>query len=691
MVSCQRSLRGSIILSIDSTTFLSVYSISVLKNTKLTVCLRLAISAEWTSESKPLDCTDRHQLFCQEVHNSLRIGLGDRVNLIHPIRNPIPDWSTAAGREPAEDRSPSIVIGLLINSEQVSRTVDKGPSVEDKQAAAVFRKFWGEKAELRRFKDGSILESLIWNRSSAEDSILQQIIQYVIRRHLGSDVADSISFLGDNVEQLLPGPRQDKPNSTLGDQPLMTTLETLEKDLRSLEGLPLQVRQISAASPALRYTSLQMPILPRRGSDMEPADIHVQFEGSARWPDDISAVQITKIAFLLKIGELLEEKNPGLTSRLGLENEKHKFVNIAFVDIICPTGANFRLRIHHERELNLLERLLKDKSYDQGRREEIVHAASAYKRNFVQQPLHTQAVRTLSTRFPVLSPSVRLMKQWRDSHLLSSHISDELIELLTVYAFVHPYPWSAPGSSRTAFLRTLLFVSKWDWRSEPLIVDFNGDLSSKEVDAISLRFEAWRKIDPAMNRIVMFAASNLDPDGVAWTEQGPSKVVAARFTSLAKGACDVVKAQGLDLEAQALFVPSYADYDFLVHLSPKFTGRGRARGKKQPAFKNLELQPTEDPTLVGFNPVQLFLDELFALFGSHIVFFHDAHQGSVIAGLWNPQTGPRAWKINVGYPTTPVAQKGKEEEAMIEINKEGVLHEIARLGGDLVVGVESVR
>lgn len=656
---------------------------------KAKVCASLSISLGWTPKSKVLDFMDRHQQFCQEVYDSLVTGLGDRVNLVYPTRTKTSAWPTALEGGPTSNRL-DIVVGLLINPEKISRTIDKGPSAEDKQAAAAFRNFWGEKAELRRFKDGSILESLIWNNSGAEGSVLQQAVQYIIRRHLGPDIAEGIKLLGDSFDQLLPGPFLGDCNATLGYQPLLSAFETLEKELRSMEGLPLQIRQISAASPALRYASLTIPTLPSKSSKMKPADIYVQFEGSARWPVDISAVQRTKIAFLLKIGELLEEKIAGLKSRLGLENEKHKFLNIAFLDIIYPAGTIFRLRIHHERELSLLGRLLKEKSYDQGRREEIAHAVSTYKRNFFQEALHTQAVRTLSTRFLLLSPSMRLMKQWRDSHLLTPHISDELIELLTILTFVHPYPWQTPGSVRAAFLRTLMYISKWDWRSEPLIVDFNGELSSKDVDAINLRFEAWRKIDPASNRLVMFAASNLDPDGVTWTEQGPSKVVAARFTSLAKAACQVVRNQGLDVDALTLFVPSYADYDFLVHLNPRFVAKGHGQGKKLPLFKNLELQAVDDDGLVGFDPVQLFLDELCDVYGSNVVFFHGAHQGSVIAGLWNPQTGPRPWKINVSYSTMPVPQAG-EAEPMISINKAAILNDIALLGGDLVSRVESMR
>jgi U3 small nucleolar RNA-associated protein 22 len=39
-------------------------------------------------------------------------------------------------------------------------------------AAAVFREFWGDKAELRRFKDGSILEAVVWEQPAGYGDML---------------------------------------------------------------------------------------------------------------------------------------------------------------------------------------------------------------------------------------------------------------------------------------------------------------------------------------------------------------------------------------------------------------------------------------------------------------------------------------------------------------------------------------
>ena len=634
------------------------------------------------------DALSDETYFCQRVHNSLRKGLGDRIRLLHLQAPTIPPWNATAPQESTKVL-PQAQVGILVDPENIGRTVDRGPSAEDKAAAAGFRNFWGEKAELRRFKDGSIRESLIWSSSDSIGNVLKQIVVYVVRRYLGKDAVDSIELIGESYDRLLRSHKPATNNPSTLFHTIMSAFERIEKEVRGLQGLPLQIRQISAADAQLRYSSLKVPNLLPSQSQKAPASICVQFEGSGRWPDDITAVQRTKIAFLVKMGELLEESTNGLIAQLGLENRNQNRINIAFLDVHYPPGIAFRLRIHHERELSLLERLLKDTSHTAASREETASALSTYRRVFIDKPNHTQAIRTLSTRFPLLSHSIRLVKQWRDSHMLSTHLSDELIELLTVRTFVQPYPWPVPGSVMTSFLRTVTFISKWDWQNEPLIVDFNGEMTSPEIEAVNLRFEAWRRIDPAMNRVAVFAASNLDPSGITWTEMGPSKVVAARFTSLAKAACNMLKEQGPNLEPEALFVASMADYDFIVYLKSSST-RNNSRETRQSAFKNLHAQSDQAKNLSGLDPVQLFLRELEVMYGSNVLFFSDEQGGSLIAGLWNPQTGPRPWKVNLAYSTKPVVRLG-DEESQISINRTATLHDIARLGGDMVSRIEVKR
>lgn len=56
-----------------------------------------------------------------------------------------------------------VVLGLDLDASQATRVVDRGPPADDPVAAPAFRHFWGEKAELRRFKDGAIVEAVKWD------------------------------------------------------------------------------------------------------------------------------------------------------------------------------------------------------------------------------------------------------------------------------------------------------------------------------------------------------------------------------------------------------------------------------------------------------------------------------------------------------------------------------------------------
>jgi U3 small nucleolar RNA-associated protein 22 len=271
--------------------------------------------------------------------------------------------------------------------------------------------------------------------------------------------------------------------------------------------------------------------------------------------------------------------------------------------------------------------------------------------------------------------------------MLSLHIKEELMELLAIRAFMQPYPWRVPSSARAGFLRTLAWIGRWDWRTQPLIVDFSGTLDAKDVSTVNTRLEAWRKIDPGMNREVVFAATNHDLTGTAFTDRGPSKVVAARMTALARGAWKVVKdtTDFEDFDVETLFVPSTQEYDFVIQLSSKFTGGQKGKKEaKSSQFKNLEVQSDEDAYLVGYEPVASYIDELKKVYGDSVVLFWNAAGGSVIGGLWNPATGgQRAFKVNAPFATKPL-----KDAQHVEIDKQSIVAEMARLGGDMVKNID---
>ena len=161
------------------------------------------------------------------------------------------------------------------------------------------------------------------------------------------------------------------------------------------------------------------------------------------------------------------------------------------------------------------------------------------------------------------------------------------------------------------------------------------------------------------------------------------------MTALAKAASAEVGEKAFKLNPASLFTSPLSDYDFVLHLEPSLAGgkkrsKGAANGQ---AYKNLELANLDDTSLIGYDAARLFLAELQELYGSAILFFSGGSERSVIAGLWSPQTAPRAWKVNLAYSTMP-NQAGKEGEVLANVNKMVILAEIARLGGELVRRVD---
>ncbi|KAF2011778.1 pre-rRNA processing protein-like protein Utp22 [Aaosphaeria arxii CBS 175.79] len=662
---------------------------------------------------------------CSKVYDLLQRALTDRVSLISFSIPTTSDWSVKATR-PSLDKERNVLVSLAIDPSNAYRSVDHGPPAEDKKAAASFRQFWGEKAELRRFKDGSILESVVWPVSN-NSSILEQIIRHVLDRHLNPQAGTKATFTSDPLAHLLPSGSVQGQSNLSAFSSRMNALAALEKDIRGLEGLPLQVRTISAADPLLRYSDVDMDV------KHIPASMVLQFEGSAQWPDDLCAIQRTKIAFLLKLADLLDAHGNGESARLGLENPSHPDLNQGFLDIFVPPGFTFRLRIYHDREATLLGRQLKDKLLDSPSREAAAAALSIYKHDYIHVPAHTQMLQKLCTRFPALSPSIRMTKRWFAAHLLSPHFAPELIELLVVRTFLQHHPWPVPACATVGFLRTLMFISRWDWRHVPLIVDFSAGTSepigmsdnlqartftTEDVEQIQTRFEAWRRIDPAMNRVALFAATNLDSEGTTWTDKSkPEKVVAARMTALAKAATSSTRAQeekllagvtgkqarvdaGIESTPDHLFAPELRDYDVVIHLSSKYSTKGKR--KQTATFKNLQLQQgdmgAKELQNIGFDPVHLFTNDLKEIYGNTVIWFWDPHALNVICGLFNPTVaGQRAWKVKADWNSLPSTTNNAKSDGAnltdgngtsIDVNKGAIYNEIRRLGGEMIRSIE---
>ncbi|KAI1863457.1 uncharacterized protein JN550_009568 [Neoarthrinium moseri] len=612
--------------------------------------------------------------FAERLHRVLKRALGDRAQLVHAVLPKHTAWSVTAN--PPGKKGGDILIGVVTDPSLVARKMDLGPSVEQKEEAAKYRDFWGEKAELRRFQDGSILESIEWNLDS-ERSIPEQIIRYAAKKHFTLQ-GDDLSFFGANsfskVAHLSYSDAQYFSAARQG-------FESLEKEIREVEDLPLHVRQVAPVAPELRYASLHPPSPASR----LPMDIALSFEASGKWTDNVAANQRLKMAFLLKLGASLGETNPEIKTHIGLEQVNHDSRNIAFLDVSYEDGFVYRIRLQSDVDEKILETQLRNKQLDRQALQDAAESLAICKRLYTNLPLHSQTLSTWCTRYPPLSDSIRMLKYWFSCHRLASHFNEELIELFALRAFITPSPWQVPTSAMTGFLRAIHLIARWDWIDEPLVIDHSESITAADRSAVSAQFHELRRQDPRMNRVVLFVATSHDTTGTAHTRNGPSRVVANQMTKLARSTCEAVKNKGVDLDPRSLFQSSLKHYDVVIRLNSKvLKAMMRDDGSKHSQFKNLDkLHGESGPLPLIELPAKTLAKQLNAIYSNAIVFFRGAGDDNIIAGLWNPEIGTRTRKVDM-----PCAYKPDGEGESLQVDREAILSEIARVGGDVIEKIE---
>ncbi|PCH41941.1 Nrap-domain-containing protein [Wolfiporia cocos MD-104 SS10] len=659
----------------------------------------------------------------------LRRGLGNRtkaIAVLHLSSQPRPVAQ-------AHSTNPSIVyIGLLLDTEHAFRLVDQGPAAAEQvsEAAQEFRDFWGEKAELRRFKDGSIVESVVWTVSNSDERahIPTLILRHVLKRHCGiSEDAvrtwqmqfDAALKLPDSIARLYRA-----ANAQTGYKAAITAFDNLVKAMKDLDDqLPLAILNVSPISDSLRYTSPHSPVsipgslvsvLPSSARFVAPMEINIEFERSARWPDDLRAVQKIKLAFFESLATALMTSRPGLKASVvvGDPQATSDIQDQASLEIITAEGWAFTARIWHVREATLLERTIDDKPHipkhlkrqssgDTKDRQAAIDALDVYRRRFIYAPRHHRAIATLCHQCTAFAGTVRLAKRWLAAHwLLRGHISDEVVELLCASVFLQHAGARAggvamdgrpdvPGSKERGFALFIELLKDWDW-SRGMHVPLYGSTDADGTENVAVSVTAGAKGG------VWAVATELDAGGHIWTANGPDAVIARRIRALAKATWDCL--QGIEsdaLDVQTLFTHPVEHYDFIVELDPTVLPRYAqnvhadssvwSKGK----YTNPRTEDAEAKLLPGFDPVRLLYQDLKRVYKDTFVLFHDPLGGDRYGAVWDPSLKtPRPFRVLGGFSSTPVrkdAEKSKEKDkSLVVLNEDAILSEIERIGSGLV-------
>ncbi|KAG8990399.1 hypothetical protein FRB94_013424 [Tulasnella sp. JGI-2019a] len=667
-----------------------------------------------------LDHGSQASALLNSLSPTLRKALGTRIThcaILHSSSSPRPL------NLPIPPTNNTIEIGLLLNPFEAGRLVDHGPAAGDEAAGADFRAFWGSKAELRRFKDGSIVESVVWEVPNTEERIHIPImvVQHILDLHFGVPKAQ-VTTIQASYDLLLRSPTHEV-TATIGSGPVPTfrqgivAFDELFRTVKALRGdLPLSITQILPASEYLRHTSIlpAVPLdttrfsnLPDSAKYLPAIDVILAFEGSTRWPDDLAAIQKVKLAFLEQIARALKDQKVVKHATVVLDADAGVIEDNCALELITSTGYAFRGRIHCDVEKSLLEKFIAPKQKHWSvpvayavTKSQAKAALVVHKRRFIHGPQHHSAIAALQQRSPSYGSTTRLIKRWLGAHMLAPYVPVEIIELICAHVYLCPGPFNSPATALTGFARVIRLLKEWRYSDTPLYVPqytaAGVDPGASVIFPANKRAEADQIFKSRVGVVGWTVVTEEDPSGVLFgTVLGPKGLVAARIRQVATATWEC-----LDSGMNALFKHPLDDYDFVVHLNPSFLLRYSQNTHYDPTklpsaasrYKNLEtLHPSAyGPTpRVDFDPATLFYQDLKRIYADTALFFYDPLGGAVMGGLWYPQIrNRRPFKVFAGYSTIP-ASDGDPKKPLVSLNEKAVLAEIERLGNGLITKIVS--
>jgi hypothetical protein len=484
--------------------------------------------------------------------------------------------------------------------------VDRGPTTDRADEAERFRALWGEKAELRRFRDGAVVLSVAWSDVPRQE-VMFECVAYLLALHFGARCAPS-------QQSAVPVKAVDDATTAA-----WSVFDRFVGELRALTEIPLTLVSAQPISPLLRYAEVRASGL---HAASPPIHVILRYEASGSWPQEIDAIESVKQSFYIRIAELLRRQRR-YAARACRE----------FVDVVVDQ-LPLRLYIMQPHQHQLLRERLAALSE---RADAALDASVAAEAREVGE--RVRRIDFLGTLLPSLSASIlgfartvvsfsdaaRMFKTWLSTHMLADQLDEYdfgrgiVAELLVVRAFAYAGAHAAlPVSGVAGFVRTLQLLAQ-STPDDAILVPF-GDVAS---DAIG---EALRQRDASMSALFVLPLGVSRMHTAQLTARAPDRVVARRLVLLARASLDV-----LPDFAQAL-QPSLTDFDYLFRVDKAVARATKAR------------------VMFDFDPVRQLVVALRERFALHALFFYDEIRRHVIGVAWRQRKLP-------AYVTAPLIQQ----------------------------------
>lgn len=606
------------------------------------------------------------------VMDVLRKGLSNRVSAITPV---------------SRCNNHELIVGIVLNPENAFNIVDKGPQSNEPEAQE-FRKFWGEKAEIRRFKDGSITESVLWCPAGApigeKRLICQKIVLFLMRHHFHI-ITDKINYIASQFDITIKNIFNEL-NETNEERSLLAirTFDQLSKELRALNDLPLEIVSVLGTDPIFRYADVTPPMA--NGSTTSRGFLNKQMKGkfraqkiingiiqlspSGKWPDDLDAMRRIKGAFYLEIEKKMKAQYPETTVQVysdWIEAMKDKLL--------------YRLKIVHPKEIALAKQYISSannltKLYKNSEESLLLEFQGSV------LPKLTSSLHGLHHQFPSFGPTVAIAKRWLYSQMIDSFLwPDECTELIVAEMILKSVPMAAPLQPQTGFLRFLHQLANVNYENEMVTVNFNEDLSSEQLEELEENFRKSRKRFPPL---FIVTSCDFNNHGI-WSAKAPSLNLLQRVRMLAKHSIDIIGENFTKLTlniVKDLFTPSLAGYDMLIELNQEFVKRHDVVLSNFSTFKPVQYDDEKFSPPAGVDFVQSFLNEIREAFDDFALFFYNPIGGNTIAILWKPSANETR-EFAVSH-----VSGCKLENARLRVDIESLIHDIEIIGKGLIRSIE---
>jgi U3 small nucleolar RNA-associated protein 22 len=373
----------------------------------------------------------------------LRRGLGERAVSIVPVSISTDDFN----------------VGIILNPDLAVNIVDKGPQSNEPEAED-FRKFWGKKSEIRRFKDGSITESVLWCHADApigeKRLICKQIVTFLLAQHFNI-ISNKINYIASQFDTTIRTIFNEL-TETNEERSLVAirAFDELSKELRNLSNLPLEIVSVLGVDSTFRYTDISPPLANAvatkngfinkqlKGKFLAQKVLNgiIQLSASGKWPDEVDAMQRIKAAFYNEISKKMHAQFP--TTTVSVMPDCIEALKGGFV---------FRLQIVHPKEIALAkEEISPTNNLTKLYRENEESLRLEYESKIL--PKLTSYLHGLHHRFASFGPTAAIAKRWLYSQMIDSHLwPDECTELVLAEMFLKGFPMEASFQPQTGFIR----------------------------------------------------------------------------------------------------------------------------------------------------------------------------------------------------------------------------------------------